>query len=44
MKYGVPIVNKRISVTPIGFVGSNGCHSTKDFVEFAKTLDRVLMN
>ena len=22
MKYGIPIVNKRISVTPIGFVGS----------------------
>ena len=27
-KYGIPIVNKRISVTPIGFVGSNACKST----------------
>ena len=40
-KYGVPIVNKRISVTPIGLVGSNCCHSTKDFVELAKALDRA---
>ena len=34
-KYGIPIVNKRISVTPIGFVGSNACKSTKDFVKIA---------
>ena len=40
-KYGVPIVNKRISVTPIGLVGSSCCHSTKDFVELAKALDRA---
>ena len=30
--YCIPLVNKRISVTPIGFVGSNACKSTKDFV------------
>lgn len=40
-KYGVPIVNKRISVTPIGLVGSSCCHSTTDFVELAKALDRA---
>ena len=40
MKYGIPIVNKRISVTPIGFVGSNACKSTADFVKIAKTLDK----
>lgn len=39
-KYGIPIVNKRISVTPIGFVGSSACKSTDDFVKIAKTLDR----
>ena len=39
-KYVIPIVNKRISVTPICFVGSNACKSTKDFVKIAKTLDR----
>lgn len=40
MKYGIPIVNKRISVTPIGFVGSNACKSTDDFVKIAKVLDK----
>lgn len=40
MKYGIPIVNKRISVTPIGFVGSNACKTTDDFVKIAKTLDK----
>ena len=39
-KYGIPIVNKRISVTPIGIVGSSACHSKEDFVLIAKTLDR----
>ena len=40
-KYGVPIVNKRISVTPIAIVGASACHSTSDFVKVAKTLDKV---
>ena len=40
MKYGIPIVNKRISVTPIGFVGSNACKSIAGFVKIAKTLDK----
>ncbi|MFQ9922329.1 MAG: PFL family protein [Beduini sp.] len=40
-KFGVPIVNKRISITPIGFVGSSSCHSTQDFVKIAKALDEA---
>ena len=39
--FGVPIVNKRISVTPVAIVGSAGCRSPKDFVRIAKTLDRA---
>ena len=39
-KYGIPIVNKRISVTPIGFVGANACKSKEDFVKIAKVLDQ----
>ncbi|MBC8535299.1 PFL family protein [Feifania hominis] len=38
-EYGIPIINKRISVTPISIVG-NACHSG-DFVKFAKALDRA---
>jgi len=39
--FGIPIVNKRISVTPIALVGGSACHSSADFVTIAKTLDRV---
>ncbi|MCM1144845.1 MAG: PFL family protein [Blautia sp.] len=40
-EYGIPIVNKRISVTPIALVGGAACHSAEDFVSIAKTLDKV---
>lgn len=40
-EYGIPIVNKRISVTPIGLVGSAACRSEDDFVSIAKTLDKA---
>ena len=40
-EFGVPIVNKRISVTPIALVGGSACKSTEDFVSIAKTLDRA---
>lgn len=39
--FGVPIVNKRISVTPISLVGGCACKSPKDFVTIARTLDRA---
>jgi len=39
-KYSIPIINKRISVTPIGFIGAKVCKSTDDFVRIAKTLDK----
>ena len=40
-KYGIPIVNKRISVTPIALIGSAACRMPEDFVEIAKTLDQA---
>ncbi len=40
-EFGIPIVNKRISVTPIAIVGSAACKTTEDFCSIAKTLDRV---
>jgi UPF0210 protein EUBELI_01067 len=39
--FGVPIVNKRISVTPIALVGGSACKSKEDFVQIAKTLDKA---
>ena len=38
-RYGIPIINKRISVTPIALVA--GASNTTDYVQFAKTLDRA---
>ena len=38
-EYGIPIVNKRISVTPIALVGGAACREPSDFVTIAKTLD-----
>ena len=37
-EYGVPIVNKRISVTPIALVGGAACKKPEDFVTIAETL------
>lgn len=39
--FGVPIVNKRISVTPIALVGGCACKTPEDFVSIAQTLDKA---
>lgn len=39
--FGIPIVNKRISVTPIALVGGSACKKPEDFVTIAETLDRA---
>ena len=40
-EYGIPVVNKRISVTPIGLIGASACKTEDDFVKIAKALDRA---
>lgn len=40
-EYGIPIVNKRISVTPIALVGGSACKTSEDYVKIAETLDRA---
>lgn len=40
-QYGVPIVNKRISVTPIALAGASACKTSEDYVKVAKTLDQA---
>ncbi len=40
-EYGIPIVNKRIAVTPIALVGGAACRSPEDFVTIAQTMDRA---
>src|SRR6056297_771810 len=38
-EYGIPIINKRISVTPISIIAGNS--NDKNYVEYARTLDRA---
>lgn len=38
-EFGIPIVNKRISVTPIALVGGSACKSEEDFAQIAQTLE-----
>ncbi len=38
-QYGIPIVNKRVSVTPISLIG--GRHGRETYIKLAQTLDRA---
>lgn len=40
-EYGIPIVHKRISVTPIALIGGSACKTEEDYVKIAQTLDRA---
>lgn len=40
-EFGIPIVNKRISITPIALVGGTACKTPEDYVQIAKTLDKA---
>lgn len=41
MEYGIPIVNKRISITPVSLIGGAACRCPEDYVTIAETLDRA---
>lgn len=38
-EFAIPIVNKRISVTPAALIGGSACRSEEDFASIADTLD-----
>lgn len=40
-EYGIPVINKRISITPIALVGNSVCKCPEDFVKIAETLDEA---
>lgn len=40
-EFRIPIVNKRISVTPAALIGESACKTPEDYVRIAKTLDRA---
>ncbi len=40
-EFGIPIVNKRISLTPIALAGAGVCRTEDDYVEIARAIDRA---
>ena len=40
-EFGVPIVNKRISVTPIALVGGAACKTPEDLAKIAEVMDKA---
>ena len=40
-EFGVPVVNRRVSVTPISLVGAHCCRTVEDYLKIAMTLDRT---
>ncbi len=40
-EFAIPIVNKRISVTPIALIGGAACKTPEDFATIAHTMDRA---
>lgn len=42
-EYGIPIVNKRISVTPVSLVGASACRCPSDYVKIADTLEKAAL-
>lgn len=40
-EYGIPIVNKRIAVTPIALIGGTACKTPEDYMKLVKALDRA---
>lgn len=41
LEIGIPVINKRVSVTPAAIVGAPACHSPEDFVEVGSALERA---
>jgi uncharacterized protein (UPF0210 family) len=41
-EYGIPIINKRIAVTPISMIAASAsCHDSEEYIKYALTLDRA---
>ena len=43
LDYGIPIINKRVAVTPISLIGGSACKTPRDFVKIAKAMEKAAM-
>ncbi|MCL2032866.1 MAG: PFL family protein [Methanomassiliicoccaceae archaeon] len=39
LDFGIPVINKRVAVTPISLVGASACRTSDDFVRIAETME-----
>lgn len=43
-EYSIPIINKRISITPMSIITEPACKTEADYIKVAKTIDEVARN
>ena len=43
LDFGIPVINKRVAVTPISLVGASACKTCKDFVKIAAALEKAAL-
>ena len=41
LDFGIPVINKRVAVTPISLIGASACRTGEDFVKIAETLEKA---
>ena len=41
LDFGIPVINKRVSVTPVSIIGASACRTCDDFVKIAETLEEA---
>jgi uncharacterized protein (UPF0210 family) len=41
LDFGIPVINKRVSVTPISLIGASACRNCDDFIRVAETMEKA---
>ncbi|MCL1978731.1 MAG: PFL family protein [Methanomassiliicoccaceae archaeon] len=41
LDFGIPVINKRVAVTPVSIVGASACGTSEDYVKIAETLEKA---
>ncbi|MCL2296021.1 MAG: PFL family protein [Methanomassiliicoccaceae archaeon] len=44
LDFGIPVINKRVAVTPVSIIGASACKNRRDFVKIAETLEKAALN
>ena len=44
LDFGIPVINKRVAVTPVSIIGASACKTCRDFVKIAETLEKAALS